>query len=97
MSCLIFNIQRFGNGVRGSVVVKGTMLQVGSSRVQVPMRWIFNLPNPSGRTMALGSTQTLIEMITRNKKKIIIKKFGGKVSRCVGLTTLPPSISRLSK
>jgi hypothetical protein len=26
----------------------------------------FNLPNPSSRTMALGSTQPLTEMITRN-------------------------------
>jgi hypothetical protein len=31
------------------------------------MRWIFsNLPNHSGRTMALGSTQLLTEMSTRN-------------------------------
>jgi hypothetical protein len=27
--------------------------------------WIFNLPNPSSRTMALGSTQPLTEMGTR--------------------------------
>jgi hypothetical protein len=27
---------------------------------------IFNLPNPSSRTMALGSTQPLTEMSTRN-------------------------------
>jgi hypothetical protein len=34
------------------------------------MRWIFsNLPNPSGRTMALGSTQPLTEMSTRKLKK----------------------------
>jgi hypothetical protein len=26
----------------------------------------FNLPNPSGRTMALGSTEPLTEMSTRN-------------------------------
>jgi hypothetical protein len=26
----------------------------------------FNWPNPSGRTMALGSTQPLIEVSTRN-------------------------------
>jgi hypothetical protein len=31
------------------------------------MRWIlFNLPNPSGGTMALGSTTPLTEMSTRN-------------------------------
>jgi hypothetical protein len=43
------------------------------------MRWIFsNLPNPSDRTMALGSTQPLTEMSTSiiKKKK---KKPGGKV------------------
>jgi hypothetical protein len=28
--------------------------------------FIFNLPNPSSRTMALGSTQPLTEMSTRN-------------------------------
>jgi hypothetical protein len=44
------------------------MLQAGRSRVRVPMRWIFfyNLQNPSSRTMALGSTQPLTEMSTRN-------------------------------
>jgi hypothetical protein len=44
------------------------MLQAGRSRVRVPMRWIFffNLPNPSSRTMAVGTTQPLIEMSTRN-------------------------------
>jgi hypothetical protein len=31
------------------------------------MRWIFfNLPNPSSHTMALGSTQPLAKMSTRN-------------------------------
>jgi hypothetical protein len=44
------------------------MLQAGRSRVRVPMRWIFffNLPNPSSRIMAMGSTQPLTEMSTRN-------------------------------
>jgi hypothetical protein len=46
------------------------------SRDRIPMRWIFsNLPNPSGHTVALGSTQPLTEMSTRNLKK----KPGGKV------------------
>jgi hypothetical protein len=46
------------------------MLQTGRSRDRVPMRWIFSyLLNPSGRTMALGSTQPLTEMSTRNLKK----------------------------
>jgi hypothetical protein len=43
----------------------------------------FDLHNPSGRTMALGSTQSLTEMSTRNIS-------WGKGGRCVGLTTLPP-------
>jgi hypothetical protein len=57
------------NGARGSVVGWVTMLQAGRPRVRVPMRslgFFFNLPNPSSRTMALGSTQPLTEMSTRN-------------------------------
>jgi hypothetical protein len=43
------------------------MLQAGRSLVQVPDEVdVFNLPNPSSRTMALGSTQYLTEMSTRN-------------------------------
>jgi hypothetical protein len=56
---------------QGTILNEGTMLQVGRSRDRVPMGWIFfsNLPNPSGRTMALGSTQPLTEMSTRYLKK----------------------------
>jgi hypothetical protein len=53
-----------------------------------------NLPNPSGRAMALRSIQPLTEMSTRNLKK---KNLGVKGSRRVGLTIFPPSVSRLSK
>jgi hypothetical protein len=42
---------------------------------------IFRWHNPSGRTKALGSTQLLTEMNTRNFE-------GGKGGLCVGLTTL---------
>jgi hypothetical protein len=45
---------------------------------------IFHWHNPSGRTMALRSTQPLTDMSTRNIS-------WGKGGRCVGLTTLPPS------
>jgi hypothetical protein len=54
-------------GVRGCVVGWGTTLQAGSSRDQIPDEVdFFNLPNPSSRTMSLGSTQPLTEMSTRN-------------------------------
>jgi hypothetical protein len=50
-------------GARGSVVGRSTMLQAGWSRVRFPMPMDFiNWPNPSSRTMALGSTQPLAEM-----------------------------------
>jgi hypothetical protein len=43
------------------------MLQAGRSPVRVPDEVnFFNLPNPSSRTMALESTQPIIEMSTRN-------------------------------
>jgi hypothetical protein len=55
-------------GVSGSVVGWGTMPQAGRSRVRFAMRTLdlFNWPNPSSRTMTLGSTQPLTEMSTRN-------------------------------
>ena len=46
---------------------------------------IFHWRNPYGHTMALGLTQPLTEMSTRNIS------CGGKGSWCIGLTTLPPS------
>jgi hypothetical protein len=50
-----------------SIVGWGTMLQAGWSRVRIPMSWLFfNWPNPSSRTMALGSTQPLTEMSARD-------------------------------
>jgi hypothetical protein len=43
------------------------MLQAGRSPVRVQNEMdFFNSPNPSSRTMALGSTQPLTEMSTRN-------------------------------
>jgi hypothetical protein len=54
-------------GARCSIVGWGTMLQAGRSPVRVPDEVdFFNLPNPSSRTMALGSTQPLTEMSTRD-------------------------------
>jgi hypothetical protein len=65
------------------------MLQARRSPVRVPDKVdFFNLHNPSSLTLALGSAQTLTEMSTR--------KFpGGKGGPRVGLTTLPPFVSRM--
>jgi hypothetical protein len=44
------------------------MLQTERSRVQFSIISLvfFNLPNPSSRTVTLGPTQLITEMITRN-------------------------------
>jgi hypothetical protein len=43
------------------------MLQAGRSSVRVPDEVdFFNLPNSSSRTVAMGSTQPLIKMRTKN-------------------------------
>jgi hypothetical protein len=62
-----FHLLTLWKGVRGSVVGWGTTLQAGRSRDRIPDEVnFFNLPNPSTHTMALGSTQPLTEMSTRN-------------------------------
>jgi hypothetical protein len=61
-------------------------------------RWgeILNLPNHSGLTRPLGFTQPLTEMSTGNiKKKTWF--WGVKCCQCLELTTLPLSMSRLSR
>jgi hypothetical protein len=58
----------FYYGACDRVVGLGTMLQAGRLRVRFPIRSLdfFNLPNPSSRTMTLGSTQPPTEMSTTN-------------------------------
>jgi hypothetical protein len=60
----------FGVGNAVAYLVKArTILQAGRPRVRFPMKslnFYFNLPNATGRTMALGLTQPLAEMSTRN-------------------------------
>jgi hypothetical protein len=57
------------------------------------MYFFFNLPNTSSRTMALGLTQPLTEMSTRNLPGGRGVKGGWRIR----LTTLLPSVSRLSR
>jgi hypothetical protein len=65
--CLRLQTEPTQLGPHGSVVGWGTLLQAGRSPVRVPDEVdFFNLTNPSSRTMALGSTQPLTEMRTRN-------------------------------
>jgi hypothetical protein len=67
------------------------MLQAGRSSVRVPDEVdFFNLPNSSNRTMALGSTQPLTEMSTRNLP-------GGKKRPARKADNLSASISRMSE
>jgi hypothetical protein len=67
----------------------------GRLRVRFPMRSLdfYNWSKPSSLTVALGSTQRLAKMSTRNLP------WGGgrKCSRRVRLTTSPPSVSQLSR
>jgi hypothetical protein len=56
--------------------------------------FFFSWPNPSSYTMALGSTQPLTEMSTRD---ILGMFLGVKGGQHVGLTTLLPSMRLLSR
>jgi hypothetical protein len=67
--CKVFIKVMFKNqcGARSSIVGWGTMLQAVRSRVRLPVKSLdFNWSNPSSHSMALGSTQPLTEISTRN-------------------------------
>jgi hypothetical protein len=67
------------------------MLQVGRSPFRVPDEvHFFNLHNRSSRTMAMGSTDPLTEMSTRNLP-------GGKKRPARRADNLAPSMSRMSE
>jgi hypothetical protein len=80
-------------GTWGTILGWGTMLSARRSWVQIMMKSLdfFNVCNPSSRTMALGSTQPLTEMSTRNLPG------GVKDGQHIRLATLMPSVSRLSR
>jgi hypothetical protein len=62
------NLDDLWGGARGIIVGWGTMLQARKVASSSPdeATGFFNLPNPSSLTMALGLTQPLTEMSTRN-------------------------------
>ena len=77
----------------GGAVGWGTVLQAWRSRVRFPMvslEFFIVIILPAA-TVAVGLTQSLTEMSTRNIS------WGGKGGRCVGLTTLPPSCADCKK
>jgi hypothetical protein len=71
-------------GARGGACDRSNAVQAGRSRVRFPivsLGFFFHWPNPSGRTIALESTQHL-------PTRVFCR---GKGGRCLGLTAWLPS------
>jgi hypothetical protein len=93
-----FKSIRFGKldvtwNFRSVAVGWGTVPQAGRSRIRIAMTslYVFNVPNPTNRTVTLGLTQRLTEMGTGS-----FLSGGVTGGRSVSLTS-PPSVSRLSR
>jgi hypothetical protein len=78
---------------RGSVIGWGTTLQAGRSRDRVPMRWVFSIYLTFQPHYGDGVDSA------SNRNEYQKSSWGGRVKggQRVGLTTLPPSMSRLSR
>jgi hypothetical protein len=70
----VFNTTTLICEAPGGSVVWGTALQAGRTRIRFPIVTVWH--NPSGRTLALGSTEPLTEMISRNVS--LVMRGGGE-------------------
>jgi hypothetical protein len=80
----------------GSVVVESLCYKLEGRGFETRWsEWIFfNFLTPTSRTRRWGFTQPLTEMSTRSWKESLL---GSELGLCVRPTTLPPSVSRLSR